>query len=130
ESIVDLQLVLLAVAAVADAPQRTVRALEVARGEVIEGEAAFAQMARGELALDHGLALEQPVHPRMQIILIWPASITSSGSSNCRRSLIGTAHAELLGERAGVPPAGGGELGVRSEHTRRDQCADAIAFGA
>ena len=42
QAVVDLQLVLLAVAVMTDLTQRAVRAFEVAGGQVIEGERAFA----------------------------------------------------------------------------------------
>ena len=110
KAVVHLQLVLLAVAVVADASQRTVRALEVARGEVIERQRPFAQVPRGKLALDDALSLEKPVHRRIQIILI------------------GICHAEHLGERTRVPPARGRKLRVRSKHTCGNECANAFSF--
>ena len=76
------------------------------------GNNLWPQMPGGELLLDLSLAFEQPVHRRIQIIFI------------------GAAHAELLGECARMPPAGGGELGMRSEHAGGDECQDAIAFRA
>jgi len=62
QPIIHLQLVLLAVAVVADSAKRAAHALEVARGQIVEHQAPGAQVARGELLLDGALAFEQPVH--------------------------------------------------------------------
>ena len=90
QAVVDLQHAVAAVAAVADPGQRTGAALEVAGRQVVQHQAAGAQVARSELLLDRALARQQPVHRRVQIVL----------------ARIG--HAEVLGQRRGVPPAGGG----------------------
>src|SRR5437899_781097 len=90
QAVVDLQHAVAAVAAVADLGQRTGAALEVAGRQVVQHQAAGAQVARSELLLDRALARQQPVHRRVQIVL----------------ARIG--HAEVLGQRRGVPPAGGG----------------------
>ncbi len=69
QPVADLQLSLPAVARVAERRQRTLAALEVAGGEVVEDEAALAQVAAGERRLDPRLAGEQPVHRREQLRL-------------------------------------------------------------
>ena len=69
------------------------------------------QVSRGELALDHGLTLEQPVHRRIQIIFVRLDDPV------------------LLGERRGVPPARGRKLRVRGNDARGHERTDAIALG-
>jgi hypothetical protein len=115
QAVVDLQLTLLAVAIVAALGERTARALEVARRQVVEHQAALAQMARGQLLLDRVLAREQPVHRRVQVVLV------------------GIGDAEVFGQRRGVPPARGRKLGVRRHdargHHRQHQVALATRLG-
>jgi len=59
EAVVDLELVLLAVAVVADLGERAGRPLEVAGGEVVECQASGLQVSGRELVLDRPLALEE-----------------------------------------------------------------------
>ena len=69
-------------------------------------------MTRGELLLDRVLARQQPVHRRVQIVL-----------TRVR-------HREVLGQRRRVPPAGGGQLGVRGDDARGYHRQHPIAFAA
>ena len=66
----DLQRALLAVAAVPVLGQRAVRALHVAGGQVVEHQRVLAKMPLGEPLLDGGLPLDQPVHRRVELMLI------------------------------------------------------------
>jgi hypothetical protein len=70
QSIVDLQLAALAVAVVAQGGQLAGAALEVARTQVIQQEAAGLQVTLRELALDGILALEQPIHCGIQRLFV------------------------------------------------------------
>ena len=108
---VDLQLALLAVAAVAVAGQRAGRALEVGRAQVEQHDTALGEVAAGQLALDALLALQQPVHGGVQVL----------GA--------GVAQAEVVGQAGGVPPAGGGELGLGAQDAGGDHGADEVALG-
>ena len=116
QPVVDLQQPLLAVAVVAQLGQRAGGALEVAGRQVVQHQAAVAQVPRGELLLDRVLAREQPVHRRVQVVLV----------------RIG--HAEVLGQRGGVPPARGGQLRMRRHdargHHRQHQLALARGLAA
>jgi hypothetical protein len=69
-------------------------------------------MARGELVLDVILAREQPVHRRVQVVLV------------------GVGDTEVLGQRRGVPPAGGGQLGVRRCDARGHHGQHQVALAA
>ncbi len=93
QPIVDLQRALAPITAVAPTRELTAMALEVARGQVIQDQAIIVQMACSQLLLDGALARVQPVHGRIQIVL----------------ARMG--HPEVLGQRGGVPPARGGQLG-------------------
>ncbi|SAL07668.1 hypothetical protein AWB78_08681 [Caballeronia calidae] len=94
QSIVDLQLAALAVTVVPEGGQLTGAALEVARSQVIQHDAAGLQVTLRELALDRILALEQPVHRGIQRLLITGVQF------------------KQLRHGGGVPPARGGELAV------------------
>jgi hypothetical protein len=89
---------------VADGAQRAGSALERGGGDVIQHQGAAGQVPGREPVLDPGLPGGQPVHRRVQVMLI------------------AGARAEDLPERAGrggVPqPAGDGQLGVRRDHLR------------
>ena len=67
-------------------------------------------MARRELLLDRLLPREQPIHRRVQIVLA------------------GFLHAEVLGQRGGVPPARGGQLWMRGDDARRHHGAHQVAL--
>ena len=69
------------------------------------------QVAGGQLLLDRGLAREQPIHRAIQIVLV------------------GLHHRELRRECRAVPPARGGELGMRGEHPRGHHRTDQITLG-
>ncbi len=116
QPVVDLQQPLLAVAVVAQLGQRAGGALEVAGRQVVQHQAALAQVARGELLLDRVLAREQPVHRRVQVVLVR------------------VGHAEVRCQRGGVPPARGGQLRVRRDdargHHRQHQLALARGLAA
>ncbi len=112
QAVVDLERAFAPVAAVADPGQRTGGAFEVTRRQVVQHQRAGAQVTGGELFLDRVLARQQPVHRRIQIVLI------------------GVGHAELLGQRGAVPPARGGQLGVRRHDARGHHGQNPIAFGA
>ena len=99
QPVVNLQLALFAVAIVPELGQRAGDSLEVARAQVVEHQTPLAEMTRGELLFDCPLALQQPVHRRVEVVLV------------------GIGNVELFGQRRGVPPAGGGELGVWGDDT-------------
>ncbi len=106
----DLQQPTLAVPAVAELGEGAGMALEVGRGQVVEDERAFAQMALGEALLDALLAFEEPVHGAVEFIFV------------------GFAHLELVGERAlGEGPCRG-ELRPRVEHAGHDHRAHEVAL--
>ncbi len=69
-------------------------------------EPALDEVAAGQLALDAPLALQEPVHGRVEIL----------GH--------GAADVEVVGQGGGAPPAGGGEPGVGLEDAGRDEGAD------
>ena len=94
QTIVDLQLAILAVAIFAKRRQWVGLALEVTRAQVVEYQPAGFEMTVREFALDRALALEQPIHRRIEVIFI------------------GRGDAEIVGERAGFPPARHCQLGV------------------
>ena len=107
----DLGLAALAVAVVAETRQRTGAPLVVAPAHVGEHRRAFVQVALGETALDARLAGEQPVHRLVQVVLV------------------GAAQVELLGQRGGLPPPGGGELRGGVEQPSHDHGQDPVALG-
>ncbi len=110
QAVVDLQQALLAVAVVAERGQRAGGTFEVTRRQVVQHQAARAQVARGKLFLDPVLAREQPVHRGVQIVFVAPG------------------HAAVLGQRRGVPPARGGQLRVGREDARGDHRQHQVAF--
>jgi hypothetical protein len=69
-------------------------------------------VARGELLLDPILAGQQPVHRRVQIVL----------------ARVG--HAEVLGQRGGVPPARGRQLRMWRDDARGHHRQHQLAFAA
>ncbi len=68
QAVHDLRSVGAVVAGVAVRGELAAGAFEVAGGEVVEGEGAGLEMARGEMALDGGLALGEPVHGLVEIV--------------------------------------------------------------
>src|ERR1039458_5681766 len=80
QSVVHLQGIALAITAVADLSQRATTTFEVTRAQVIQPDAAGAEGASGKLLLNGRLALEQPVHRRVQIVFILWFAKTPSGS--------------------------------------------------
>ena len=69
-------------------------------------------MSGRELLLDPALARQQPVHRRVKLIL----------------GRVGDP--KVLRQRGGVPPAGGGQLGLGRNNPCGDQGADQVAFAA
>ena len=67
-------------------------------------------MALRETALDARLAGEQPVHRLVQVVLV------------------GVAQVELLGQRGGMPPPGGGELRAGVQQPSHDHGQDPVAL--
>ena len=110
QAVVDLELSLLAVAVVTQRRQRTGDALEVAGAQIVERQTLFIEVTPGQLSLDAVLALEQPIHGRVQVVLV------GVGDSQCRR------------QRGDVPPARGGQLAVRLEDSSRHHRDDQIPF--
>ena len=102
----DLELAALAVAGVAALGQRTLRALEVDRGDVAEHQGALFEVPGRQVALDAGLALEQPVHGAVELVLA------------------GVLDAEFLAQRVGQglagQGAGGGQLGAGIQDAGED----------
>ena len=68
QAVHDLRSVGAVVAGVAVRGELAAGAFDVAGGEVVEGEGAGLEMARGEMALDGGLALGEPVHGLVEIV--------------------------------------------------------------
>ena len=91
---------------VAERAEGTGPALEGGRGDVIEHERAVFEMPGGERVLDRFLARPQPVHGRVEVVLV------------------GAAQREHLAERArgrrGPQPTRQGELGGRLDHLGHD----------
>ena len=50
--------------------QGALAALEVRRGDVVEDQAAVSQMPAGQGLLDPGLLREQPIHGRVEVVLV------------------------------------------------------------
>ena len=86
-------------------------ALEVRGGEIIEHQAAGLQVARCQFFLDAVLAREEPVHRRIEIILI------------------GIGDTELGRQRRLLPPADCCQLGVRRKDPRCQHGQDQVAPG-
>ena len=82
----------------------------VAAGDVIEDVIPFGQMSPGQFLLDPILALEQPVHGPVQVVLI------------------GIFQGKFRRQGRGVPEPGGGELGGGLEQTLNDHGQDQIAL--
>ena len=91
-----------AVAGVAELRQRAAAALEVARRDVVENELAVDQMAPSEAILDLRLAIGQPVHRTVEIVLVRVGD------------------PELLGQRRLAERADGRELGRRRDRALAD----------
>jgi hypothetical protein len=112
QPVVDLQRAGPAIAAVAALGQRAGAALEVARRQVIQHQRALAQVACGELLLDRVLARQQPIHGRIQIVLV------------------GIGHTEVFSQGRAVPAPGGGQLGVGLDDARGHHGQHQIALTA
>ena len=94
----------------------TVGSLEVAGGQVVEHEGVFPQVPYGEPLLDPGLAVEQPIHRRMEFVLIdfaQPERLAEGGDG------------ALGGEGAG-----GGELGPGVNDAGDDEGEDEVSEAA
>ena len=111
----DLQLAALAVARVAAPPQRAAASFQIHRGEVVQHQRAVLEMASGQPSFDPLLALEQPVHGGVQVVLV------------------AVLQPQRLGERVarGVrrQALGGGQLGTRIEDPGDDHRQHASALG-
>ena len=109
----DLRITGFIVAGVAEFRQRTVTALEVSRGEVVENYGSILKLALGQFPLDAGLSFQQPVHGGVKL------------------GFVNGAQCEPLAEAAvksiGVKATGGGELGGRIEDAGDDHGDDEIA---
>jgi hypothetical protein len=112
QPVVDLQGAALAITAVAQFGQRTARALEVTRGEVVQHQRVVPQMACSEFLLNSVLSREQPVHGGVQIVLA------------------GVSHAKLFCQGTGVPQARGGQLGGGADDARGHHGLHQIALRA
>ena len=66
----DLELPLLVVAAVAALDERTPGALETTRGQVVEDQSVFVQVASGQTALDSPPTPADPVHRGVELVLV------------------------------------------------------------
>ena len=84
-------------------------------GQVVEHQGAVGEVALGETGLDGGLAVEQPVHGGVEVVLV------------------GVVDAEDLGEGVargiGGQASGGGELGAGGEDAGGDEGHGALALG-
>jgi len=100
------------VAVVPPLRQRTVAAMVGAARHVVEDHRPLAEVAGGELALDEGLALQQPVQGRVE------------------RVLVDALHAELLGERGLPEERGALQLRARTDDSLRDHRQHRLALGA
>ena len=103
----DLQLVPLAVAAVAEPGQLAAAALEIARGEVVEHQAAVLEMAPGQRRLDLRLRPAQQIEGPVELVLVDRPEAQHRAQRMRRRRL-----AELARRR---------QLGRRLDHPRHDQ---------
>ena len=65
-----MQLVLFAVAAVAEARKLAVTAFEIARCQIVKNQAAVAQMALGQGCLDFGLRLAKEIERGVKLVLV------------------------------------------------------------
>ncbi len=102
----DLELAAPAVAGVAALGQRTLRALEVDRGDVAEHQGALFEVPGGQMPLDAVLALEQPVHGSVEFVLagVLDAQVL----------------AQRVGQRLAGQGAGGGQLGAGIQDAGED----------
>ena len=113
KAIDDLQLALLAVAAVAPLGQRAAAAFDVARRDVVEHQRPALEMAFGEGGLDGRLTLEQPIEGRVEFVLADLAQ--------------GQLDAEARGGGGGIERLGGGELRGRRDDAADDHRHDEVA---
>ena len=112
QAVLDLEGALLAVPRVAELGERTVAALHVARGQVVEDEATRSEVAGREARLDPGLARAEPVERRVQLVLGRPL--------DAQRGTQGG-----LGQ-----PPGGGELGARRQQAGHEHPDHEVALPA
>ena len=111
----DLHLAALAVPGMTALGQRAGASLHPHRGQVIEHQGAFPEMALGQGALDAVLALQQPVHRRVQVVLVQRPQAQLLGEGVARGGL-------------GQPPSGG-EFGARFEDPGGDHRQHPVALG-
>ena len=109
---VDLQLALLPVPAVAAVRQRAVRALEPGRADVVQHQAAGDKMPAGQPRLDPILPGQKPIHRRVEFVDMRAFDV------------------EFRLQGGVLPPARGGELGVRTDDPCRDHGAGQAALPA
>ena len=81
----DLRRAALAVTRVAQLRQRARAPLEIRGGHVVEHQLPILEVAAGEAILDPLLALQQPVHRRVQIVLVGARDPSSSASVDCAK---------------------------------------------
>ena len=113
EAEIDLREAPLAVAAVAEACERTVASLVPGRGQVPEDEIVVRDPASCQASLDALLPPIEPVHRRVEVI---GGDVPGDG--------------ELLRQGGVPPPSVGGELGIRPEDAAGDHGEDKLPFRA
>ena len=96
--------------------KRAVPSLQVGRGDVVEHQRAFLQMAAGEAVLDEGLLRAQPVEGSVDLAH--------------RNGAEAQGLAEGMAGRGGVEHARGGEFGGGVEQPGDDQCENEIALAS
>ena len=103
QPVLDLRLAALAVAGMPERRQLVVAAFHPGAGQVEHGDAALVQVPAGQLGLDLGLAVHQPVHRGIHLVGGRPR------------------HPKIAAQGDVVPPADGGQLGAWADHSRDDQ---------
>ena len=106
KTIVDLQRAGPAITAVAELGERACRALEPARRQIEQHQPASLQVPLGEALLDRTLALDQPVHRLVQIVLVRVRHTQIVGQCGIGPGL---QHPELAGFRRDDPPGDHGD---------------------
>jgi hypothetical protein len=99
----------LAVAIVPEAGQRAGLALVVTAGDVVEHQRPVSQVSLGQLLLDRRLALQQPVHRVVELILV------------------GIGDVQLLGQSGVMPVSGVGQFGAGKHQSFDDHGDNQIA---
>src|SRR5215467_12426124 len=66
----DLRQTPLSVSAVPALGQLALAAFQVDRGQIVEGQAALAQVSLGQPGLDLGLSPQEPVHGRVELVFV------------------------------------------------------------